>query len=440
MRKLFGRWALLAVLGVAALATASSAQAVTYLQLGASNTSNATTTLKGSAAGAELKVEDTNGSVVTAGVLGLLSATSPTANSSAVRGQNNSTNGFGYGVYGSQAGQGVGVAGFTPSGSGVRGVSTSGRGVSGISSSGTGLYGKTNSGYGGFGQGTYGLVGTGSSLGVYALGNSSGSYGLYSFGDAYGAIGIGTGSSSYGVYGSSAYRGMYASGGNTGVYGTSPYVALWGNATSTSGVNYGLYAASASPSGYGGVFSGRVYVGGDLHVAGTLTKSGGSFKIDHPLNPATKYLSHSFVESPDMMNVYNGNIRTNAKGFATVKLPAYFRALNGDFRYQLTIIGTRGWNARVAKKISHNRFTIQTDEPKVRVSWQVTGIRHDAWANAHRIKVVTNKTGAARGKYLTPGAFGKPQSMAIRPIPNARSRGAELPQAIQAPRLPAAQR
>ena len=47
---------------------------------------------------------------------------------------------------------------------------------------------------------------------------------------------------------------------------------------------------------------------GDVDVEGTLSKSAGSFKIDHPLDPANKYLYHSFVESPDMMNVYNGVI------------------------------------------------------------------------------------------------------------------------------------
>jgi hypothetical protein len=47
-------------------------------------------------------------------------------------------------------------------------------------------------------------------------------------------------------------------------------------------------------------------VGGDLYASGMITKSSGSFKIDHPLDPANKYLSHSFVESPDMMNIYNG--------------------------------------------------------------------------------------------------------------------------------------
>ena len=34
---------------------------------------------------------------------------------------------------------------------------------------------------------------------------------------------------------------------------------------------------------------------------------------------------------------------------------------------------------------ANNRFIIQTDEPGVEVSWQVIGIRQDAWVNAHRI-------------------------------------------------------
>ena len=45
---------------------------------------------------------------------------------------------------------------------------------------------------------------------------------------------------------------------------------------------------------------------GKVKITGNLEKAGGSFKIDHPLDPANKYLYHSFVESPDMKNVYDG--------------------------------------------------------------------------------------------------------------------------------------
>src|SRR5208283_4202061 len=127
-------------------------------------------------------------------------------------------------------------------------------------------------------------------------------------------------------------------------------------------------------------------VDANAEVIGTLSKGGGSFKIDHPLDPAGKYLYHSFVESPDMMNVYNGNVTTDKRGLATVVLPDYFGALNRDFRYQLTVIGQFA-QAMIGKEISHNRFTIRSNKPGVKVSWQVTGIRQDAYANAHRIQV-----------------------------------------------------
>jgi hypothetical protein len=148
---------------------------------------------------------------------------------------------------------------------------------------------------------------------------------------------------------------------------------------------------------------------GNLNITGTLSKGAGSFKIDHPLAPANKYLYHSFVESPDMMNVYNGNIVTSKNCTATVVLPDYFEALNRDFRYQLTVIGQFA-QAIVAHEVKDNRFTIKTDKPGVKVSWQVTGIRHDAYADAHRIQVEENKPPQEQGHYLHPELFGQPNS------------------------------
>jgi hypothetical protein len=151
---------------------------------------------------------------------------------------------------------------------------------------------------------------------------------------------------------------------------------------------------------------------GNLTVTGNLSKGSGSFKIDHPLDPSNKYLYHSFVESPDMMDVYNGNVTTNKQGFAVVVLPSYFEALNRDFRYQLTPIGQFA-QAIVAKKIAHNRFVIRTSKPRVEVSWQVTGIRHDAYADAHRIPVEEDKPLPEQGRYLHPELFGAPAEKAV---------------------------
>jgi hypothetical protein len=151
---------------------------------------------------------------------------------------------------------------------------------------------------------------------------------------------------------------------------------------------------------------------GNVDVLGTLSKGGGSFKIDHPLDPANKYLYHSFVESPDMMNIYNGNVTTDASGEAAVELPEWFETLNRDFRYQLTVIGQFA-QAIVAGKVANHRFVINTDKPNVEVSWQVTGIRQDAFANAHRIPVEAEKAPADRSHYLYPDLVGAPETARI---------------------------
>ncbi len=172
-------------------------------------------------------------------------------------------------------------------------------------------------------------------------------------------------------------------------------------------------------AGDGRIFTDRVDVYGlaDFHgavdIAGPLTKPFGSFKIDHPLDPENKYLYHSFVESPDMMNIYNGNVVTDASGEAWVGLPAYFEALNRDFRYQLTVIGQFA-QAIVNTKIKNDRFSIRTDKPGVEVSWQVTGVRKDPVAELHRIQVEVDKPEGERGRYLHPDAFA---TTAARGIP-----------------------
>jgi hypothetical protein len=150
--------------------------------------------------------------------------------------------------------------------------------------------------------------------------------------------------------------------------------------------------------------NGNGNVNGNFHVAGTLTKGAGSFKIDHPLDPMNKYLYHSFVESPDMKNIYDGTITTDADGNAVVELPAYFEALNRDFRYQLTAIGQFA-QALVSEEISNNKFSIKTDKPNVKISWQVTGIRKDAYAEKNRIIPEVEKTKEEKGKYLYPDAY-----------------------------------
>ena len=150
-----------------------------------------------------------------------------------------------------------------------------------------------------------------------------------------------------------------------------------------------------------------------FHVNGTITATGGkAFKIDHPLDPQNKYLYHTSVESPDMTNFYNGNAVLDTHGEAEVQLPDWFQALNQDFRYQLTCIGSFA-PVYVAREIENNSFRIAGGISGLKVSWQVTGIRHDAYAEAHRIPVEEEKPAAEQGRYLHPELFGASKDKVI---------------------------
>jgi hypothetical protein len=206
-------------------------------------------------------------------------------------------------------------------------------------------------------------------------------------------------SSGYGVYGNSTD--------DIGVRGQSyNYTGVYGGTSGAASTDYGVWGSANAPA-QAGHFSGNV------SVIGTLSKGGGSFKIDHPLDPANKYLYHSFVESPDMKNIYDGVAVLDESGEAWVELPAWFDPLNRDFRYQLTPIGAPGRDLYIAQEIRDNRFKIAGGTPGLKVSWMVTGIREDPYANAHRIPVEEDKPANEKGKYLHPTEWGQPTSSGI---------------------------
>ena len=254
-------------------------------------------------------------------------------------------------IDGNDDGVGYGVSGKSSSGNGVYGVCDDGCGVYAVSSSGNAVYAVSSSGYG--------VVGIGDNLG-------------------------------------------------------------------------GLYGQSSS--GYAAILNGKV------RITGNLEKAGGSFKIDHPLDPANKYLCHSFVESPDMKNVYDGVVVLDDKGEAEIELPDWFGILNKDFRYQITAIGAPGPNLYIAEEIldtittstkhgghhdndgyddsgynndnnknnNGSRFKIAGGTSAMKVSWQVTGIRKDPWANTHRVQVEENKPDKEKGYYIHPDLYDQP--------------------------------
>ena len=178
----------------------------------------------------------------------------------------------------------------------------------------------------------------------------------------------------------------------------------------------GIYAAggvttfgSGATMGLAGYFSGSVEVLGDFNVTGGGTKN---FKIDHPLDPENKYLYHAAVESSEVLNIYSGNITTDESGDAVVTLPDWFEAVNRDFRYQLTVVGTFA-QAIVADEVKSNHFKIRTSAPGVKVSWQVTGVRSDAAILKHPFKVEEDKPKSERGSYLSPEAYDQPKELGV---------------------------
>jgi len=179
---------------------------------------------------------------------------------------------------------------------------------------------------------------------------------------------------------------------------------LWANSNDDDGVQ----SSSNADDGIYSIANGgdEGYFSGTVTVTGNLSKGGGSFKIDHPLDPENKFLYHSFVESPDMMNVYNGNVILDQNGEAVVEMEAWFQPLNRDFRYQLTCIGGFA-PVYIAEKIQNNRFKIAGGTPGMEVSWQVTGVRQDPYANQHRIEVEVDKPAKFKGYYLHPNAYRK---------------------------------
>jgi hypothetical protein len=127
---------------------------------------------------------------------------------------------------------------------------------------------------------------------------------------------------------------------------TTSGIGVWGRSDSNNGVlgeclgnDFGVVgkAQNAGVAAFNSQNSHAAYLAsnccaawftGEVHVAGPLMKSGGGFRIDHPLAPDTEYLSHSFVESSDMKNLYDGVVVLDANGAAVVELPRWFSALN----------------------------------------------------------------------------------------------------------------
>lgn len=146
---------------------------------------------------------------------------------------------------------------------------------------------------------------------------------------------------------------------------------------------------------------------GDVTISGVLSKGSGTFLIDHPLDPANKILRHSFVESPEMMNVYKGRAKI-ADGRAVVELPEYFDALNAREGREVLLTCVNGFSPLwLEGEVRGNRFVVRGDRDGQEFGWVVLGVRADAHAKTHPV-VVEQEKGAGnpfrKGEYIHPEA------------------------------------
>jgi len=393
--------------GVAGYATAASG--TTYGVYGQSNSTSGrgVVGLAGATSGTTYGVYGLSYSTAGRGVYGLAGAASGTT----------------YGVYGESAStRGTGMYGWATAATGVtygvsgRSDSRSGIGVSGYATATSGhtygVWGLSNSDDG---VGVWGVAGAtyGSTYGVRGQSDSDDGTGVFGWVTAASGYNAGVWGQSDSINGTGVFGWATAtSGNNVGVFGQSDGnfgIGVSGLARATSGINYGVYGSSKSPAGYGGYFAGNVHVTGNLSVSGSKP-----FKIDHPLDPAGRYLYHFAQEGPEVQNVYNGVITLDANGEAVVALPAYFSALNaGPFRYQLTPIGAPMPNLHIAQKIQDNAFKIAGGVPGMEVSWEVTAVRNDPYLRDHPARAEVDKPAGERGTYLYPEGYGQPRELGL---------------------------
>jgi hypothetical protein len=212
-------------------------------------------------------------------------------------------------------------------------------------------------------------------------------------------------SDNIGIGATSPYRVFNVFSSGTAVYAQT----ISGNAAYGHG-NYGL--SSTATDVYAGLFYGNV------HVAGWIYKHGAGFAIDHPVEPESKTLSHTAVESPENLLIYRGRIRLDSEGKAIVRLPTYFRALADEAgaSIHLTAVGTpfltgADWNG------DRESFEVVGDRNR-EVFWEVLAERNDPAVQGRRRPVEEHKTLTSepcpKGRLLFPKAYGYPEAMRAR--------------------------
>ncbi|MBT8273233.1 MAG: hypothetical protein KJO77_05465 [Bacteroidia bacterium] len=377
----------------------------------------------------------------------------------------------GEGVYGdSDSGDGVwgvstdgeGVYGYSETGDGMWGISNSGNGVFANSNSGTGILGISNAGTGVYGTSNnmnfyageffnsdangHGLVASGNSVASTIIPGTGA--GVSGTGSKYGTLGFGSGTSSTGIVGVANGLTTFSTiaPNGSGVSGTGTDVGMAGFSTANDGLGvfgqggnnangvgvqgqgtYGVVGLSGTGNGDLGVFGeGKIGVLGEassttgINNYGVFSNgdSGASgvktFNIDHPLDPANKFLKHASIESNEILNLYRGTATFDGNGQAKVQLPNYYDAVNKNPSYQLTAIGASMPDLFIEREVENGIFIIAGGKPGKKVSWQITAERNDPYLQQHPEKRnMEIDKGSLKGQYLMPDLYGKSEELSL---------------------------
>lgn len=254
---------------------------------------------------------------------------------------------------------------------------------------------RTDGGHGVYGIGVNGIVGETNrqdGYGVYGINNCT-----QGSGDGPGVYGLGF----VGVYGQTNYGQYY------GVLGENLNTGTTYNNIGVGGWGWVGVFGQTSGGGFG------VYADGDLGSSGTK-----SFVIDHPLDPSNKTLKHFCAESPEVLNIYRGNVELDLNGEATVILPDYFSSININFSYYLTPVGGAAPNLHVSKEVEENKFSIAGGTSGLKVSWVIYAERNDLYMQTYPGSSQVEVDKRQPGTYIRPELYNQPADKGIFNITN----------------------
>lgn len=83
-------------------------------------------------------------------------------------------------------------------------------------------------------------------------------------------------------------------------------------------------------------------------------------------------MARSSQSPPADTVAYHGEVWTDARGYATVRLPGEAASLEPPLEYELRDLEPPS-NARITAGLENGRFTLATEQPHVKVAWRISG-------------------------------------------------------------------